>query len=258
MDPLVRIGFQSLCLPKFSEIHISITFSWDIEFGKNLQAYWRSFGKVRLGGPAFKSPCNRFQPGKYVKQGIVFTSRGCNFRCPWCLVPEYEGRFRTIPIQEGNIIQDNNILLANRNHLEKVFAMLRKQTAISFKGGLDIRLLKDWHIQEFRSLRIQELWLALDEWERRDRFREVCFRLIKAGFRRNQIRAYCLAGYEEEPIQACEDRLKFIYKCGALPFIQVYQDPRIRTFKILERDKDFVRKWSRPAIIKTIMRGISP
>ena len=136
--------------------------------------------------------------------------------------------------------------------------MLKTQRAIRFLGGLDIRLLNDWHIEKLRDLRIKELWLALDGGVRKTIFKEAVQKLKNAGFHRNQIRCYVLAGFNE-PIQEAEGRLRFAYECGALPFVQLYQSPTTKKRMAGERSREdnlFIRRWSRPAIIKSIMEKL--
>jgi hypothetical protein len=252
MPDLFRPSCQDI-----DEVHISVLFTWDKEKASKLQRdYLQYYSKVLIGGPAFANNFydQNFYPGKYVKRGITITTRGCNNNCPWCLVPKIEGKFKEINIESGNVIQDNNILLANKAHLLRVFQMLRTQKQIKFLGGLDKRLLKDWHIEELRSLKIKELWLSFDSWDNKREFIAVTEKLKKSGFRRNQIRCYVLAGFDE-PIQASEDRLRFTYKCGALPYVQVYQPISENKRFAGERSREdnlFVRNWSRPAIIKSI------
>jgi len=258
IDKMTRIGFQTLALPKHDEIHISICFTWDIEIGHILL---KQYGAINpqsfVGGPAFGTDNNKFILGRYTRLGVTFTSRGCDFNCPWCLVRKREGNFRELnAIADGNIIQDNNILLSSKKHLRKVFEMLRTQKNIEFKGGLDTRLLKDWHIEELRNLKVSELWLALDEDHRTKSFQKACGMLKSAGFNSNQIRCYVMAGYNE-PITNAEERLKFAYKQGAMPFIQVYQKPSDTKRLASEQGRvacAFVRNWSRPAIIKARMK----
>ena len=254
IDEYTRIGFPGLFMPtSVDEVHISTVFSWDIEKALRLKRnYELYYPKVLVGGPAFAdgSYDPKFISGRYVKKGIIITTRGCNFKCPFCLVDKKEGKFKEINIESGNIIQDNNILLASRDHLRKVFSMLRTQKGIRFVGGLDKRLLKDWHIEELRSLHIKELWLAFDSWDNKKDFIRVIEKLKMAGFNRNKIRCYVLAGFNE-PIQTSEDRLRFVYDCGALPFIQKYRDENNEN-QVSKEDKKFIRRWSRPAIIKSI------
>jgi len=258
IDDYTRIGFPDLFLPKdIEEVHISTIFSWDIEKALRLKRnYEQYYPIVKVGGPAFADGKYdpQFKSVLYVKKGITITTRGCNFKCPFCLVDKKEGKFQEINIEPGNIIQDNNILLASRDHLRKVFDMLKTQKGIRFVGGLDKRLIKDWHIEELRSLSIKELWFAFDSWDNKKEFVRITDKLKSAGFNRNQIRCYVLAGFDE-PIQASEDRLKFVYNCGVLPFIQKYRD-EYNDNQLSKEDKQFIRKWSRPAIIKTMMGKI--
>ena len=258
IDDLVAIGKPGLFRPDVGEVHISCLFTWQIEQCRSLLDDWSvyDYESVWLGGPAFGCVDDEFIPGRYVKQSIIFTSRGCNFDCPWCMVPEKEGKFRELPmIHPGNIIQDNNLLLANRDHLQKVFLMLKTQSGIEFKGGLDVRLLKDWHIEELRGLKIKELWLAFDEPQRYLHLGGAIRKLKMAGFRRNQIRCYVLAGFDE-PILEVEDRLILAWELGALPFVQVYRGSDELVKRSLSQiERKFIRQWSRPAAIKASMEG---
>ena len=104
-DEMVRIGrpYPELWPLVADEIHISCTFSWDKSYCKELKKEWLEYYPVvKLGGPAYGSNSDEFIPGRYVKKGITFTSRGCNFTCPFCLVPKMEGKFREINIEAGD------------------------------------------------------------------------------------------------------------------------------------------------------------
>lgn len=264
IDDLVAIGEPTLFEPRkdVEEVHISVLFTWDKKRTRQLERMWADYYPVvKVGGPAYgidlvSSEPDDFILGRYIRKGATITTRGCEFQCPWCLVPRKEMWFRQLEkVAVGNIIQDNNILLANRWHLEKVFYMLTNQKAVRFADGLDCRLLKDWHVERLRMLSIYEIWIALDCKRRMRAFQRACVKLHNAGFRRNQIRAYILAGYKE-PIQAAEERLVFAWECGALPYIQVYQDEsgeKRMAGEGCREDNLFVRRWSRPAIIKKEM-----
>jgi MoaA/NifB/PqqE/SkfB family radical SAM enzyme len=254
-DDMVIVGSPLLpiLMPDADEVHISCIFTWDKGKAENLKHQYESYYPiVKIGGPAYGPGEDKFTAGMYIRKGVTITTRGCNMNCSYCQVNRIEGKFREINIEPGHIIQDNNILLSSKKHLNKVFEMLKTQHAIEFKGGIDSRLLKDWHIDALKNLKIKELWMALDNKERMPSFEKACKKLVKAGFYRNQIRVYILAGHNEE-IQASEERLEFAYKCGALPYIQVYQEagPENRfAGEICREDNLFVRKWSRPAAMK--------
>ncbi|GAH33076.1 unnamed protein product, partial [marine sediment metagenome] len=100
---------------------------------------WEYIAPVKIGGVAIDGePTNGFKAGKYLRKGVVITSRGCPFNCPWCLVGQDLIELDDFP--EGNIIQDNNFLACSRSHKDKVFRMLSHQKRIEFSGGLDSTL----------------------------------------------------------------------------------------------------------------------
>ena len=117
-DEYAIVGDPPLILPEdIEEVHVSVTFTWDLEEGKRLQHAWRIRleqegipADVKIGGPALGTIGGEFVPGRYLRPGIVITSRGCNNRCWFCNVWRREPELIEININEGHIIQDDNIL----------------------------------------------------------------------------------------------------------------------------------------------------
>ena len=256
-DPFVRIGSPLLTDAdlEVDEVHVSISFTWDQDYGEGLREEWEEFlnKPCLIGGPAYHSPAMDFQPGLYVKKGIIFTSRGCNNNCPWCGVRQMEGKLRELPICEGNIIQDNNFLQCSRSHKDKVFDMLRTQHGICFRGGLEPRLIDDHFISNIQSLRIKELWLACDTDAALPQFKIACEKLRNAGFPRWKIRCYSLIGHDMEREEL---RNRELYNIGAIPFSQLEMD-FTRTKKEYSREwKAFQRTWQRPAAIAAHMKEV--
>ena len=253
-DPLVYISNGSLqipilqLLPEFDEVHISCVFTWDKQHCRELERMFRNLTNkpVYLGGPAFGSDADDFTPGLYLKKGVIFTSRGCNNNCPWCIVPKIEGKLKELPIIPGNIIQDNNFLQTSRQHKEKVFKMLKGQKQICFKGGLEASLINDDFIESIKDLRIKELWLACDRDSTLPAFKKACQKLVEAGYTRKKIKCYVLINDDKEKSEA---RLRAVYSAGATPFAQLYRDfTEVKTqySKDVER---FARQWQRPPAI---------
>jgi hypothetical protein len=260
-DDLVYIGMPPalLPLPEHDEVHISITFTWDREYGKFLREQWRGATDkpVLIGGLGYGSPSVDFVPGLYLKRGITFTTRGCNNYCRWCIVPGFEGFLRELPITPGHIIQDNNFLQASRAHKDKVFDMLRTQRGICFKGGLDARLLDDHFVDNVTGLRISELWLACDTDAAIPDFKRACAKLVRAGFNREKIKCYALIGRTGD-MDADEARLREIYLAGAMPFAQLYRDFGDKKTEYTKDWNAFARMWQRPpAAIAHMERGTS-
>lgn len=245
-------------IPAHDEVHVSCAFTWDREYCRGLQYQWegRTDKPVRLGGPAFGSPAEDFVPGLYTRRNVVFTTRGCNNNCPWCIVPKLEGRLKELPVYPGNWVQDNNFLQTSRQHKNKVFAMLRTQKAICFKGGLEADLIDDHFVDNITSLRIKELWLACDTDAGIPQFRRACEKLRKAGFSRRKIKCYALS-YGRD-MEADEARCRAIYEAGAMPFMQLYRDYSEDKTEYPAEWGGFARQWQRPAAIRAHMeRGTS-
>ena len=230
------------------EVFVSVAFTWDVREGVRLQRAWQQhYPKVYLGGPAFGTPASDFIPGRFLKEGVTITSRGCPHKCPWCFVPKREGAITELPIRDGWIVQDNNLLACSRKHIEAVFEMLRRQgERIKFSGGLDPRLLKKWHVDLLRSIRIDEAWISCDEPKMLKWVERTADLLSFLPEKRK--RCYALLGWNGESREEAEERLERILGLGFLPFAQLYQGPA-KTEWSLEW-KRFQRKWDRPAVYK--------
>ena len=240
-------------IPDHDEVHISCTFTWDKKHCQELAYQWEAATDkpVKLGGVAFGSPSDDFIQGLYIKPNIIFTTRGCNNVCPWCIVPGLEGRLKELPIYPGNWIQDNNFLQASRAHKEKVFDMLRTQKRICFKGGLEADLVDDHFVDNVTSLRIEELWLACDTDASLPAFKRACEKLRRAGFSREKIKCYALS-YGED-MDKDEARLRQIYEAGAMPFMQLFRDFTDEKTEYAPEWRAFARQWQRPAAIRAHM-----
>jgi hypothetical protein len=252
-DALAFVGDPPLLRPLAAEVHVSVTFTWDIPEGKRLAEAWAQYYPVvRLGGPAFGDPGDDFVPGRYVRSGVVFTSRGCNNRCPWCLVPDREGPLRLLPIAPGHIVQDNNFLQCPAAHRQAVYRMLARQPrAAVFAGGLQADLVTDEVADELRAVRIGCVFLAADT-DAALRPLERALRRL-SFLRRDQLRCYVLCGYGGETVEQAEARLERVWEWGAMPFAQLYQPPDQRLVYGPEW-RALARRWSRPAIMKAVHR----
>ena len=256
-DKDVYFGEPDLFTPYYDEIHISITFTWDIKRGEYLAEQWSEKGKVKIGGVVFDDTGGEFEVGKYVKRGIVMTSRGCPNKCPFCFVPKREGKIRELEIKEGNIIQDNNLLACSNQHIRKVFNMLKSQKKVNFKGGFESTRIKDWIIEELRNLNIAEIWLSYDL-PISDKSLIKTVNKLKKYFSRNQIRCYVLIGYYGDTLEKANKRLRRAWEIGTLPFAQRYRTPSLdwnNTYLFKEKGwQKLQRAWNRPAITKSIMK----
>jgi hypothetical protein len=250
-------------IPQHDEVHISCCLTWNKRYAEDLAYQWegQTNKPVRLGGPTFGTPVEGFQQGMYVRKNVIFTTRGCNNNCPWCIVPKLEGKISELPVVQGNILQDNNFLQANQTHKNRVFDMLRTQKGVCFKGGLQSSLVNDRFIDAIQSLyytrgdrkisRIAELWLACDTDEALPTFKRACEKLVKIGFTRAKIRCFALIGDDMDKNEA---RLREIYETGAGPFAQLQQDFSETKKEYSFEWKTFARMWQRPAAFESHMK----
>lgn len=250
-DELAYIGEPGLFLPEVDEVHVSCTFSFDLPNAERLADAWSKRGyAVRIGGPAMGDPGDAFVPGRYLKYGHVITSRGCPNRCWFCEVWKREGDIRELPITDGWLLHDNNILACSENHIRAVFSMLgRQKHPVEFPGGLEAARLKPWHVELLAQLRPKQMFFAYDT---PDDYEP----LVMAGKMLREIwtdtsktlRCYVLCGYPGDTIEAAEKRMLQTREAGFWPFAMLYVDRSGRAPRHSGWPQ-FQRCWARPAIM---------
>jgi hypothetical protein len=246
-DDYAFVGDPPLWVPEADAVHISCTFTWDLMECDRLVGAWRGYAPVlKVGGPALVTGADNFTPGQYVKQGVTFTSRGCNRACPFCLVTSREGRLRTLRrFAPGYIIQDNNFLACPSDHRREVYKMLAQQRRFAvFAGGIDARLVDDEIEAEFRDLRIDSLYLACDSVAGVKPLEKAVAHL--SFLPRRKLRCYVLIGYGGETPEQARMRLETIWEVGVLPFAQLFQ-PADHWIDYSPEWRALQREWTRPA-----------
>lgn len=238
-------------LQEIDEVHVSVTFTWDIPKAEQLAKEWESVGvPIRLGGAAYNQPGGKFQPGMYLKYGYVITSRGCPNRCWFCSVPAREGyQLRELPIREGYNILDDNLLACSNQHINSVFNMLSRQEHYPiFTGGLESRLLQPWHAKRMREIRTQRMYFAYDLPEDFEPLVYAGRMLRNAGYTAasHKMCCYVLIGYPGDTIQAAESRLVQTIQAGFMPYAMLYRDAKGLTEQSW---RQFQREWCRPILV---------
>ena len=241
-----------LFTPVYDEVHVSVTFTWDIQYAKKLATAWKEYGRVKIGGMAIDGESDKpFRAGIYLKHGVTITSRGCPNHCDFCMVRKGE-LIEFDDFHEGNIVQDNNLLACSDRHLDLVWQMLKKQKGIELKGGLESSRITPKIAEALRGLRIKSLWLACDYSGAEKPLQKAADILQRAGFTRNHLFCYVLCG---QNMSEEEKRLRMVFKTGCVPFAQLYRNQK-DSIKYSKEWKQFARAWSRPAIIKAKMKEI--
>ena len=241
------VGLPSL-FAEADEVHISVSFSWDLPDAEKLEKEWRQVAPVKIGGPATGQRGENFIPGLYLKKGYVITSRGCPNKCWFCNVWKREGNVRELPIADGWNVLDDNLLACSDAHVNSVFLMLARQKQRPlFTGGLEAARLKPWHIGRLAELNPKALYFAYDGPEDREPLYEAGKLLRQAGLKAcHPLRAYVLIGYRGDTFQKAEARLKDCMKAGFYPMAMLYRSESEAP------DPEWVRfawPWARPAIV---------
>lgn len=248
-DEYAVIGEPGLFIPEdITEIHVSVTFTWDLPEAERLADAWSRFGPVKIGGPATGARGEDFTPGRYLKSGYVITSRGCPNRCWFCSVPKREGNVRELPIAEGWNVQDDNLLACSEAHIRAVFAMLKRQKhRVEFTGGMEAKRLKPWHVDLFKELRPKQIFFAYDTPDDLPPLEEAArlFREAEYGTR-NILRCYVLIGYPGDTFAAATKRLETVKDLDFCPMAMLYRDQKGNTTAEWRR---FQHSWARPACI---------
>ena len=255
-DELVFTTPPPKILPDIDEAHISVTFSYDIEKAEQLAKAWEKTGlPVMLGGVAFNMPSGDFVPGLYLRKGYVITSRGCNNNCWFCKVPSNEGALRELPITEGHIILDDNLLQCSDNHIRKVFAMLKSQPETPlFTGGLEARLLEEWHVELLRTSKAKRIYFAYDTADDLEPLIHAGKLLRDGGISKASQRARCyvLVGYRGDTMDKAEKRLHEAWKAGFFPYSMLFRD---ESGQVEAEWQKFQRLWVRPQIVNSMLKN---
>jgi hypothetical protein len=251
-DELAFFGSPGLFPPEVDEVHISVTFSYDIKIAERLAVEWDHVAPVKIGGVALGNIGSDFIPGMYLKKGYIMTSRGCPNNCWFCDVHKREGGIRELPITEGWNLLDSNILACSDSHIESVFKMMKRQTKrAQLTGGLEAKILTNHHVNLLWDLRPEQMFFAYDTGDDLEPLIEAGKKLRYANFTRRHLRCYVLIGYPKDTISDAEKRLLKTWESGFMPMAMLWKNKAGDTDSEWGR---FQREWIRPAIINSNMK----
>lgn len=213
-DEYAFVGDPPLFLPPgISEVHVSVTFSWDLPKAERLQRAWSRIAPALIGGPATGQRGDAFTPGMYLRPGYTITSRGCPNACWFCSVPAREGRaIRELPIRDGHNVLDDNLLACSEEHINSVVGMLKRQKErVLFTGGMEAARLKPWHVELFKQLRPKRIYFAYDSQQDLPALEKAAklFQVHEYGTR-NILSCYVLIGYDGDTFDEATQRLETV------------------------------------------------
>jgi len=256
LDDKVRFGTPGL-FDQADEIHISVTFSWDLERAEQLAEQWRLVAPVKIGGPATNNCKGEFMLGMYLKKGYVITSRGCPNKCWFCNVWKKFGDIEELEIKNGWNILDDNLLACSEDHIRNVFEMLKRQDQwIAFTGGLEARRLKEWHIDLLLQLKLERIFFAYDTPDDFEPLISASKMLKKAGIihknKKHKAKCFVLIGYPTDTFEKAEKRLTDVMGLGFTPMAMFYKNNEYKfSNEIPDKRKWnlFTREWSNPTVV---------
>lgn len=253
-DPLAFLGDPPVVFPDVTAVHISCTFSWDRLEAERLSRAWAHVAPVTVGGPAFGSRGDDFEPGRYLRHGYVITSRGCPNHCWFCDVPKREGDIRELPICDGWDVLDPNLLACSSEHIDAVFSMLSRQPRRArFTGGLEAKRMTPAFALRLHALRPETVYCAYDTPDDLEPLRCAGRLLADAGFKKSshKVRAYVLCGWKNDTFDKAERRMLEAWDAGFFPMAMAYRDDS--GFVSVEWRR-FQRQWANPIIIAANLR----
>lgn len=222
--------------PVFKNKQVSIAFTWHVPL---VLQYIDNQNGWKLGGPAVKLlqelrpqliPSDLVKP-ESEKDWLIEhnpyatrTSIGCVRNCEFCAVPIIEPCFKEFSgFIPRPLIIDNNFLATSKKHIVRVVDKLSGIREIDFCQGLDARLLKPWHIEQFQRLHWSKIRFAWDSADQEDAVMDAIRKLKQAGVTRRTISVYVLVGFKESFDEAWYRCSKLYDEEGVFPFAMRYQ-----------------------------------
>ena len=239
------------------EVHVSCTFTYDIDLAETLAEEWSAAGyAVSIGGPAYDDRGAEFTPGRYLKPGYTITSRGCDNKCWFCSVPKREGTIRELDIKEGHVLQDSNLLACSEDHISAVFDMLDRQNSRTiFSGGLEAKRLDNWHVSRLWNLRPSRMFFAYDTPDDLEPLIEAGKKLRYADFTRSHLSCYVLMGYPRDTIDNAVKRMEQTWNAGFLPTAMLLKNTQGSDMSDDKEWRSLQRTYMRPAATKAQFRA---
>ena len=167
---------------------------------------------------------------------ILFASRGCIRKCPFCSVPQIEPKFKAkksikhliYPGHKKVVFWDNNFLASP--YWKNIFDELKElNLKVDFNQGLDARLLNEEIATMLKKLRMPFVRLAYDSDGIRLPLKKAIDLLNDVGIRGRKIIVYCLYNHLDTP-EDFLNRIRDLLDWGAVAYPMRYEpiEPRLK------------------------------
>jgi len=183
---------------------------------------------------------------------IGYTSRGCNRRCPFCIVPKKEGKFKVVceyidEFWRGQgrlLLLDNSINTDNYHFGVIVEQLISHRIQVDFNQGLDIRYLNDFQAYGLSKIRLwKQIHFAWDLMSSEKAVRRGIDILDRHNLKYKSM-FYVLIGYNTTPEEDLY-RVEVLRGLGVDPFVMPFD-------KFNQYQRDFARWVNHKAIFKSV------
>ena len=168
---------------------------------------------------------------KNSEESLGFTTRGCPWKCRYCVVRMLEPKYYEIKGWESCIdtskpkiiLFDNNIVRASKKHFNSVMRILEEQNKqVDFNSGFDCKLLTKDHVAQIVKLRIKTIRLAFDKLEQEKPLVASVDLFKEQGINPDRIRVYVLYNYNDD-LEEAKYRADKVIALGCKPFVMRYK-----------------------------------
>jgi radical SAM superfamily enzyme YgiQ (UPF0313 family) len=186
---------------------------------------------------------------------IIFTSRGCNNRCPYCAVWRIEGPLNSAKRSIKHLVypKHNRIILLDNNFLQNPYwrdicdELEELGKYVDFNQGLDARLITSRVANRLSKLKLDsgggiKVRLGYDSSSLRSYVEKAIKYLNSAGINGRRIMVYVLFNYNDDP-EDFFNRVRDVLNWGAVAYPMRYEP-----LDALEKNSYISPKWTREEI----------
>ncbi len=188
---------------------------------------------------------------------IMFTTRGCIRKCPFCVVPIKEGLIHNVSVCNLNpngkwiMVLDNNFFGSPnwRNNLEILKSF---NQPLDFNTGIDLRILTEDHAKALATCKIKQIHCAWDNYKDKEVILPK-LELLTKYVKPYKITTYVLVGYENKEIVETDlERVMTLKNMKVNPFAMGYIDFNNPKHTKTRSVRDFCRWVNMKATFKSV------
>jgi len=177
---------------------------------------------------------------------IGFTQRGCRFKCSFCVVPQKEGKPKSVNTIEklwtqrssNFLVLLDNDFFGNPDWADRIEEIKELDLRVNFSQGLNIRIISKRQAEALASVKFRninntssQVTFAWDQINDEKVIKRGFQRVVDAGIKPYQMQFYVLIGYDTTPEEDMH-RVMMLKDWGCDPYAMPYDktDPYQKKF----------------------------